>query len=263
MIKLIVTDLDGTLLTDDRTLPEDFDEVLDKIRKKDILFCAASGRSWYTIKKLFKNNGEKVFYISDNGAYLTDGKCYEEVNFALTKKQSEAVVSECLKIEGLQVIMCAKDRAYFVSPDSKYLNIINEYYINYEIVDDYRKIEEQILKIAVYDPEGSAVNGYPKIKDKLEKELIAVVSANNWFDIMNKNVNKGVALRKIQAHFGITRAETMAFGDFNNDIEMLKEAEYSFAMANSNDCVKSAANYEAESNNNFGVTKAIKEICVQ
>lgn len=258
MIKLIVTDLDGTLLNDEKQFAPDFFELLDNLNKQGIKFCAASGRSQYTIEKIFKPYEKDIFYISDNGGYIK-GKNIEEVNFPLSYEQSKKTVEECLKTESLNVIVCAKDKAYFVRPNPSVINIVNEYYINYDIIEDYTNIKEQILKIAVYDELGSAVHGYPKVKNNLDKELIGVVSADNWFDIMNKNLNKGIAVKRLQKHFGITPEETMAFGDFNNDIEMLKCARYSFAMANSNDEVKKAANYIAESNNDFGVVKAIKE----
>lgn len=258
MIKIIATDLDGTLLTDEKKLPPDFFEVLEKLKEKGITFVAASGRSHYTIEKIFVPHENDVVFISDNGAYMI-GKDFESINFPMSKKQADDVVEKCLQIGGLNPIMCAKTKAYFVRPIPECVEIINEYYINYEIVDDYQDVQEEILKIAVYDPEGSGVHGYPMIKDHLDSELIGVVSADNWFDVMNKNVNKGFALRELQKLLGVSFEETMAFGDFNNDIEMLKEAKYSFAMANSNDDVKRAAKYGTADNNDFGVTKAIKE----
>ena len=158
--------------------------------------------------------------------------------------------------------MCAKDKAYFVNPDDKYIPDISFYYTDYEIISDYTKVDEQILKVAVFDPVGSAKNAYPYLKDKLDKTLVPVVSSVEWLDIMDKRLNKGLALDTLQKHFGIKKSETMAFGDFNNDIELLKEADYSFAMQNATDAVKNAANYIAPSNNDFGVVQKIKEIAL-
>ena len=134
---------------------------------------------------------------------------------------------------------------------------------NYEIIDDYKNLNEQILKVALFDVFGSSVNSYPKIKDKLDKNLSAVVSSVNWIDIMNKNLNKGTAVKRLQNLYNIRKEETMAFGDFNNDIEMLKCAQYSFAMENASDELKKYANYTADTNNNFGVVKAIKEFVLK
>lgn len=85
-----------------------------------------------------------------------------------------------------------------------------------------------------------------------------VVSGKYWLDIMNKNINKGNALEKLQNALNITPQQTMAFGDYMNDIEMLKNSKYSYAMKNAHPSVKEAASFEACSNDNFGVLEIIK-----
>lgn len=258
MIKLIVSDLDGTLVNDKKEFSPDFCSILKELKKKNIKFTIASGRSQYTLEKVFSPLDKDIYYISDNGGYIS-GDNIEEVILPLSHKEAQETVKECLKIEKAQVIMCTKDKAYFVRTDEQYLDIISYYYINYEKIEDYTQIDEQILKVAVFDPLGSSKNSYPKLKDKLDKNLIGVVSSVEWLDVMNKNLNKGLALKNLQKHLGITKEETMVFGDFNNDIEMLKEAKFSFAMKNSTDKVKEVANYIAPDNNSFGVAKTISE----
>ena len=88
---------------------------------------------------------------------------------------------------------------------------------------------------------------------------MVVVAGEIWLDIMNKNVNKGAALEKIQNDENISYEETMVFGDFYNDIEMLGKAKFSFVMENANEDMKQYGNYIAKSNRNYGVIKAIEE----
>ena len=76
---------------------------------------------------------------------------------------------------------------------------------------------------------------------------------------MNKKVNKGAALEKIQKDENISYEETMVFGDFYNDIEMLGKAKFSFVMENANEDMKQYGNYIAKSNRDYGVIKAIEE----
>lgn len=258
MIKLIASDLDGTLVNSQKNFAPDFYKILKQLKKQGIEFVIASGRSQYGIAKKLKYCTKDITYISDNGGYIK-GKNIEKIILPLSKEQSLSTVEECLAIPEAQVIMCAKNISYFISPNLKYIPEITKYYTDYKIIDDYKKVEEQILKIAVYDPISAKENSYKQVNDKLNKELRAVVSSYDWMDIMNKNLNKGYALKILQTHLGITKDETMVFGDFNNDIEMLKEAKYSYAMENSNDEVKKAANFVAPSNDNFGVAKIIKQ----
>ena len=95
--------------------------------------------------------------------------------------------------------------------------------------------------------------------ETLKDELNIVVSGDVWLDAMNPTTNKGTALRFLQHLLGITPDETMAFGDFYNDIEMLKRSSYSFVMKNANDDMQRYGKYLAESNDHSGVTKAIRQ----
>lgn len=91
----------------------------------------------------------------------------------------------------------------------------------------------------------------------LEKKV--VVSGELWVDINNKGVNKGYALEQIQKDENISFEETMVFGDFYNDIEMLQKAYYSFVMENANEDMKQYGNFIAKSNRENGVIQAINQ----
>ena len=262
MIKLIASDLDGTLLNDNKELSPDFFEILEELDKRNILFVPSSGRSQFTIGRLFEPYNKNVIYISDNGAYIS-GCGIDVVNFPLVREQSAFIAERCLEVDCLQIVMCTKSKAYFLRVEDRYKDIILEYYANFEYVDNPDNIREDVLKIAVFDPAGSGEHGYPEVKDYIRGDLVGVVSSQNWFDIMDRRVNKGYALSQLQKKFGILPEETMAFGDFNNDIEMLKQAKYSFAMENASQSVKDAANFEAPDNNSFGVSKIIRDFVLE
>ena len=93
------------------------------------------------------------------------------------------------------------------------------------------------------------------------KDILQISCAGDvWLDCMAKNVNKGHAVKVIQDSLGIKPEETMAFGDQLNDIEMLQQAYYSFAVANARDEVKKAARFQADSNVNQGVLKILQNL---
>ena len=151
-----------------------------------------------------------------------------------------------------------KKQLYF--PDE--LCIINKIFILYtknkKMKDLTEMVDDSAFKIAIYHPEGSEKNLYPFLKHFEKYGLEVVVSGEFWMDIMNKNINKGKALSILQKELKITPEQTMAFGDYMNDIEMLENAKYSFAMENAHRSVKKIAHYEAPSHNDFGVIEVIK-----
>ena len=258
MIKLISSDIDGTLVNEDKQFSPDFGEILENLRKKGIKFVAASGRSKYAIERIFKQFSADILYISDNGAFVSGSEC-EYFTHRMTTEEIDKVMALLLPIKGIQTVLCGKHKAYFVNLNEDLLKEIVIYYDIYEPVDDYRTINDDILKIAVYSSSGSSKNTHEKIKDLLPENLCSVVSSDEWLDIMDKSVTKGAGLEILQKKFGISYDETMAFGDYFNDIDMLKKAKYSFAMANASDEIKRHCNFIAPDNNNFGASTMIKK----
>jgi hydroxymethylpyrimidine pyrophosphatase-like HAD family hydrolase len=87
-----------------------------------------------------------------------------------------------------------------------------------------------------------------------------VVSGRHWVDVMNLSANKGEGIRHLQQALGITAAQTMVFGDFLNDLEMMDAAEYSFAMENAHPELRARARYLAPSNAENGVVRTISSV---
>ena len=79
-------------------------------------------------------------------------------------------------------------------------------------------------------------------------------------DVMEKGVNKGTALAEVQKLLGISKSETAAFGDNQNDLEMIGQAGVSFAVANARDEVKAAASFLVPANNEDGVLLCLRKI---
>jgi hypothetical protein len=116
-----------------------------------------------------------------------------------------------------------------------------------------------VLKIAIYHFDSSEAFIYPVIQH-LKDNYLLKISGQNWLDISDEKANKGNALREVQKRLNVTKEETMVFGDYHNDIEMLQEADFSFAMKNAHKDIKKLANYTTESNDNFGVELILERL---
>lgn len=258
MIKLIATDMDGTLLDENGKLPKEFFKVLEDLKEKNIKFVVASGRPYVTLYEGFKPASNDIYYICDNGAYVFENENKVSIQ-VIDKNIVKEIIKSCEKINNAEVVLCGIKGAYHKPIDKKYTDEIDKYYIKKYVVDDLLEVDDDIFKIAICDIPSSYENSYKILKEKFGKSHMVVVSGEYWVDIMNKNVNKGNAIERMQKHFNISEEETMVFGDFYNDVEMLKKAKYSFVMKNANDDMKKHGNYIAESNRDNGVIKAIKE----
>lgn len=257
-IKLIVTDMDGTFLNSEYEVSPDFPKIYQELKKRNILFVPASGRQMPGITQYFKDIEDEIGFIAENGGYVI----YKNKEL-FADKLDHRFVSEIIKtireIPGARAVLSAKSKAYYESDDEDFVNYFTRYYTeNQKVPDLMDEVDDDAFKIAVYHSGGSEENLYPYLKHFANENLEVVISGQYWVDIMNRNINKGKALEIIQKKLNILPSETMAFGDYMNDAEMLRNSKFSFAMENAHPAVKNIAHFEAESNDNFGVVLAIE-----
>ncbi|MDR1771808.1 MAG: Cof-type HAD-IIB family hydrolase [Hungatella sp.] len=258
MIKLIASDIDGTLVPDggNELNPELYDVIL-KLRAKGIQFAAASGRQWLSIESIFEPIKEKVFYLSDNGAYvgLHGRRLY--IN-PIERKTVMDMVQDVRNMEGLDVLICGPDVIYTETDNQEFLDwMVNGYRFHVKQVEDLTRVESEFIKVSVYRK--TDVEAHTRtLREKYGDRLKMTLAGDMWLDCMRPGINKGQAVKLLQESLGIKPEETMAFGDQLNDIEMLKQAYYSFAVGNAREEVKAAARFRTDTNVNDGVLKILK-----
>lgn len=256
-IKLIASDMDGTLLDDNKKLPKDFFKLLDILKSKNIEFIIASGRSYVALEYMFGEYSKNMSFICDNGAYIVINGEVISVDIIQPNTVKE-IIKECYKLKNVSPVLCGMNDIYYnKSVKQQFKEEINNFYINFTDVDDVLNVNDKIFKIAICDLLNPLNNSYPVLSKKFGDTLSVVVSGERWQDIMNKGVDKGSALKIIQNKLGVSTDETMAFGDFYNDIPLLQNAYYSYVMSNANDDMKSYGRFIADKNSENGVVKAI------
>lgn len=259
MIKFIATDMDGTLLNSKKELSSEFYDVFEELKKRNILFAAASGRQYYTLAKEFNDIKEDMLFIAENGTFVVyKGK--ELVVNGLDRELANELIRIGRTIENSNVVLCGKNSAYVESSDERFLGEVRKYYERCEIVDDLEKVDDTVLKVTMCDFNGSEENSN-KYFDKYRDELQVTVSGDIWLDITAGGVNKGVAIKEIQDLLGIDFKETMVFGDYLNDLEMMESAYHSYAMENAHEDLKKVSRFITHKNNDEdGVMHQIKEV---
>lgn len=259
-VKLVVFDMDGTLLNPKGQVSDHFFTLFKKLQKQHIIFCAASGRQYNSIVEKLAPIKEAIYVIAENGGVAKKG---DEI--LLLKAIEAPKVKEILPIlrtiKDTHIVLCTQETAFIESKDATFINLFQEYYHNYRIVDDLADVVKTnpILKIATYHFSSSETFIYPAIKD-LEGDYLLKVSGQNWLDISTHGVHKGNALREVQQLLNISKGETMVFGDYLNDLEMFQEADFSFAMENAHKALKNIAKYTTRSNTEFGVEKVLEKL---
>ncbi|CAN5186482.1 Cof-type HAD-IIB family hydrolase [soil metagenome] len=261
-IRLIAVDMDGTLLDTEGRIDPTLWPLLDELDRRGIAFCPASGRQYANLAARFAGVGDDVVFIAENGAFVARGG--RELSSDVLADDVVGRVVETVRAlaaagADVGVVVCGKRSAYVERHDTAFIAECDTYYALLERIDDLLLVDDEVLKIAVFDFGSAEASTAPALAPFRATHQV-VVSGAHWVDVMNATTDKGAALRQVQAALGVTRGQTMAFGDYLNDLELLDAAEYSFAMADAHPTVVERARYLAPSNRANGVVRTIAAV---
>ncbi|WP_158211524.1 Cof-type HAD-IIB family hydrolase [Alkalihalobacterium alkalinitrilicum] len=281
-MKLIASDLDGTLLNEVGEVSSENAAAIRKAQSQGILFVVVSGRSYEYARKPLQNVGITCPVICTNGAaiFSEEGKLVKKS--LLHKRPAKQVLSTCLEEDVymeiftnkggfstnyeryLQVVLNIFETAnpsinketvlHFAEARFKDENIIVNNNFE-EIIDDE---EVEIYKMLAFSKQNSQLESIRASLTSVEK-LVITTSASGNLEFNDIEAQKGIALRHFAQHLGIDMRDVMAIGDNFNDETMLKMAGLGVAMGNASEEIKALADVTTKSNIDHGVAFAIEE----
>lgn len=234
MLRLIASDLDGTLLQKDGTLPSDTFSVIHALREKGILFCAASGRQYANLRRLFAPVADDICYISENGSYVTaQGQCAAQTIGAenalpLIQDILDAGMEVLLSIPESSVMLTGAGRTF---TDDIFYRLKN----TCTMVHDPAVYADQYIKISGFHPDGVAHLARP-LQEKWGQIMRADIAGQKWLDFTMTNKSDGIHI--LSRLLGIDTADMAAFGDQFNDLAMLQAVGHPYLMENAPDEMK-------------------------
>ena len=165
----------------------------------------------------------------------------------------------------IDVLACGLKGSYYTHCSADMQYTMDNYYAPVTFVEDMCAIDDQLFKISYSDFNGGPIasGSYAYMAEKFGNELSIHPSGGIWMDSMEKSINKGVGVKALQQILGVTDEETLVCGDFYNDIPMLENAKNVFVVAGAPDDVKKYATKVVKSNDEYGITEAIKEFVLK
>ncbi len=256
-VELVATDMDATLLTSDGNVPTDFGAYVHLLRLADVHVTIASGRSLHTLRKMFPNSG--MSFICDNGGLIySDGHVISQ-NMIETDAQ-RLMCGFIAKQLGAVPVVCGIDAAYIGLEHRQYMPELSAFFSNLRVVPSLAQLPVPADKISAYFPKGDSVAHIAAMRGRFAINYSVTVSGDCWIDLMNPGVNKGTALELLGDHLGIKTTHMMAFGNADNDQEMLTTVRYGYAVANAEPNILAAANFTTGSNDEYGVLTVIQQV---
>ncbi|MDH6633354.1 Cof-type HAD-IIB family hydrolase [Lelliottia nimipressuralis] len=259
-VKLIAVDMDGTFLSDAKTYNrERFLAQYARMKAQDIRFVVASGNQYYQLISFFPEIADEIAFVAENGGWVVNAR--EDVfNGELTKNQFDTVARFLCSLPEVEVIACGKSSAYTLkSYDDSLKEMAAKYYHRLEMVDNFDHLDDIFFKFGLNLPDSEIPRVQALIHQELSDIMVPVTTGHGNIDLIIPGVHKANGLRILQQHWGIDDSEVVAFGDSGNDVEMLRQAGFSFAMANAKPHIKAVARFEAPHNNDEGVLDVIEK----
>ena len=254
MFKLIVTDIDGTLMNDSSEVPEEIFDLIPLLQLRGIKFAVASGRQINDLKKTFKGRND-ICYIAQNGSYIEiDG--IELRNLVIPICSIEAIIKRAYEYN-LFPMFYTKEALLIQDDDPRFIRKLNDYKVPYTYTNKMN-FNDKIGKISIMSIEDN-ISRFKNIFTSLN-DIDIYISCKDLIDINLANCKKGTALSLVQEKLCIVPEVPLTFGDAENDISLFINSGNSYAMMNAPLSVKQYAKKIAPSNNNKGVITVISDI---
>lgn len=265
-IAMVVADMDGTLLDGDSRIPAGFWPLLERMQQAGIEFVPASGRQIFTLRDMFGDAMPSGSFIAENGnLVVAQGRTVGVTALpadAVTRMIDILALADLPQGHDVGMVVCGEHSAYINRRDTPFVDECRKYYHRLEFLDDLHEAvtgerADRVLKVAVFDF-GDVRVPAEGLFSPLRGQYQVVVSGAHWVDIMDANTDKRRGVLTLQQQLGITPAQTMVFGDYLNDLQMLSAGQWSFAMANAYPDVLDQARFIAPANTDHGVLRVIE-----
>lgn len=231
MIKLVASDIDGTLLLNGTgSIPEKCFTLIDTLAKNGIRFAVASGRQYTNLRRLFAPVADDIDYICENGNLVI---CHGEICYKRTIERTYGakLMRALMAIEGCEVLLSGVETCYVQPKDPGYVDHMR-YFVGNDVtvVPDITDVPEEYLKISAYFKDGVPLEKVQELEQLAKPLMRPVVSGLPWLDFLLEGCDKGTAMIELQKQLDVSKEQTMSFGDNENDIELLLQSGVSCAM---------------------------------
>ena len=258
MIKLIASDMDGTLLDENGVVPEETYDLIIRLKRAGIRFAVASGRRLDTLCDFFDPIVNEVDYVASNGAQVfVNQKLIDCETFS-----HAALLRLCSVVDShrnLHLAVFDRKMTYLMDNENHFMPELDKNLPNPVRAYELPAPDTGIVKASIYCDDALMDMAYI-LERELGGDFVFAPSGEKWIDVMQRGVSKATGIRQVMSAYGVAPSEVMAFGDAMNDYEILRLVGTSVAMANGRSAIKQIASKVIGTNAEHSVQRELEAV---
>lgn len=240
MIKLIASDMDGTLLNELGEVPEETFDLIVALRERGVHFAASSGRRYDRLCQFFAPVREQMDFVASNGAQVyADG---EQIGREVYSHLSIMRLAKTVQMfPNMHLALFDRTKSFLLDDEDKFVREVDKDLPNVERIYELPRPEVNIIKATIFCDDGNVMDNAYVLQRELGDLFTFAPSGSSYIDPMQPGISKATGIQQLMEHYGVAREEVMAFGDSMNDYEILRMAGTSVAMGNARSAIKQIA----------------------
>lgn len=259
MIRLIASDMDGTLLDENSHVPPETFDLIKALRKEGVRFAASSGRRYDRLCQFFEPVIDQMDFVAANGAQVyVDGELVDREVFSHLGIRR---LAKCVgRFASLHMVLYDDERSFLLDDEDKFVREIDKDLPKAERIWYLPGPETNIIKASIFCDSGHVMDYAYALSRELGDEFVFAPSGHYWIDALQRGVSKASGIEQVMASHGIARDEVMAFGDSMNDYEIIRFVGTGCAMENARPALKAVANRVIGCNGDHAVQQEMRAI---
>jgi len=262
MIKMLVLDIDGTIIKKDFTYSKTLHETLLRLQENGVKVVIATGRMHPGAIPLLKELGLHTPIISYQGSMVRNWEENDDILYSkrMTAEQARRVI-DFFHSKNVHINAYVNDKLYVEEDDDEIKEYVNNRFVDYNVLDDITTIDLSKLDklLCIENDQEKMAEVVQGLKEIFKDELFIVKSMKQYCEVTHPEATKGKAIEFLCKYWNIDISETMAIGDQDNDIEMIKTAGIGVAMGNGTPNLKKVADFITKDVEDDGVVFAVEK----
>lgn len=258
-IKLIASDMDGTLLDENGQVPPETFGLILALREHGVRFVASSGRRYDRLCDFFSPVKDRMDFVASNGAQVfADGvQIDREVYSHLAIRRLAKTVA---MFPNMHLALFDRTKSYLLDDENKFVREVDKDLPNVERIYELPSPQVSIIKASIFCDDGNVMDNAYVLQRELGGLFTFAPSGSSYIDAMQPGISKASGIAQVMEYHGIDASEVMAFGDAMNDYEIIRFVGTGCAMANGRPALRAVADRVIGSNIEHAVQSEMRRV---